>query len=108
MDPVEIIILYVGVPLIGFFMGGLLLARLISWLRAVVTAHRLGDVPSKLPLAMALHSAPWLLAGIGYWAYHVLSSPHGVAWDWFFAAMLAAFPVLITVSALIDRRNRKT
>ena len=107
MDPVEIILFYVGVPVMGLLIGGLILSRVLSWLQAMVTAHRFPEAGTKLAAAAVLHSGPWLLAGIAYWAYHVLSAPHGPAWDWFFGAMAVAIPVVIVISAVMGRRDRR-
>jgi hypothetical protein len=87
-------------PFFGLFLGTLLFSRVGAWIQAVASALQDEQGKSRLAalvLAVFLNSGPWLAAAVMYWAYYVLSAPHRSAWEWFFSAALAAFPIWIVV-----------
>lgn len=67
-------VLQLSAPIGGLVLGTLLFARVGSWVQAIVAALKApGSGRRALPLVALLHSGPWLLAAVAYWAYHVLS-----------------------------------
>jgi hypothetical protein len=90
-------------PIVGFFVGTLIVTRVGYWLVAIVTLvqqHRSSkseeiSSPSVggLLAPVLFHSGPWLLTATLCWAYYVLSAPHAAGWPWFFGGV-AATPIL--------------
>ena len=93
-------VLNIVASIVGFFLGTLLFSRVGAWIQAMTGAR---DCPA---IVVPLNSAPWLLAAVAYWAYHVLSKPHSPAWNWFFAAAVAAIPIWLVVLFFLHRRNK--
>lgn len=101
----------------GLFLGTFLFSRVGSWIEAIVIAARTSrdrqtlaqrSAVASIALAAILNSGPWLLAGMLYWAYHVLSKPHLTAWNWFFAAIIAAVPIWLAVLIYLHHRGKRT
>jgi len=58
-------------------------------------------------LVAVLSSGPWLLAGVIFWAYYVLSDAHQRAWDWFFGAVAASIPAWLVILLYLHRRAKR-
>ena len=86
--------------ILGFFLGTFLFSRVGAWIEAKLSARAFPVI------ALSINSGPWLVAAVAYWGYHVLSKPHASAWDWFFAASVAAIPVWLVVLFLLHWRNK--
>ena len=102
--------LQLSAPVWGFFLGTFLFSRVGGWIQAIAAAfqNRRGDANLKtVPLVTVLHSGPWLLAAVVYWAYHILSAPHAPAWDWFFGGVITAMPVWVAISIYLYRRSKR-
>jgi cobalamin synthase len=87
-------ILELSAPVWGFFAGTFLFARVGRWIEAMAVAAR-GPVDeastkSKVAAAALLHSGPWLVVAMAYFAYYVLAHRHAPAWVWFFVGVVAA------------------
>jgi len=103
-------ILQVSAPIWGFFLGTFLFSRVGGWIQAIAAAlqNRRGEAGWKTaPLVAVLHSGPWLLAAMVYWAYHVVSAPHLPAWDWFLGGVVTAIPVWFAISIYLYRRSKR-
>jgi uncharacterized membrane-anchored protein len=103
-------LLRLSVPLCGLFLGTLLFSRVGAWIQALTAVFQDEHGKSKLAmllLAVFFHSGPWLAAAASYWAYRVLSAPHGSSWEWFFGAALAALPVWIVVLVVLHQRSKR-
>ena len=105
-------VLQLSAPMWGFFLGTLLFARVGRWIQSISTAS--GDPldPAScrtraVAAATLLHSGPWLLVAMAYWAYQVLAQPHAPAWDWFFSGVVAAIPVWAIVTLHYYRRGKR-
>ena len=116
LDRMETTVLQLAASVLGLFVGTFLFSRVGSWIGAIVTAlktPRDEKASARQPaigtvaLVAVLNSGPWLLAGVLYWAYYVLSESHAPAWDWFFGAVAAAVPVWLTVSIYLYRRGKR-
>jgi len=105
-------------PVLGLFLGTLLISRVGSWVEAIVTTvqNARRDATNKdaqrtlvWPLAAVaiLHSGPWLLGVTVYWAYYVLTAPHAPEWLWFFGGVAAAPVVWTPVLIFMHRRGRR-
>jgi len=104
------VILDLIAPVLGFFLGTFLFSRVGSWIQAIATAVQASkDGAPKATVAMVavLSSGPWLLAAFGFWAYYVLSAPHGPAWNWFFGAVGAAIPAWLLISLYLYWRSKQ-
>lgn len=113
----EATVLQLAAAVAGLFVGTFLFSRVGNWIQAIVTAVNVARDEQGLPqkpvaghvaLAAILNSGPWLLAGVLYWAYYVLSAPHMPAWDWFFATIAAAVPIWLAILIFMHRRNKRT
>lgn len=108
---------FIAVPL-GVLAGSMLLSFIARWIAAIYTTvkkYRVYPGPVKkreliwaLPLAVLLHSGPWLLAIAGYLSYYAWSNPHGPWLFWFFGG--AAISLILTPLAAcrgLRLRNRR-
>jgi hypothetical protein len=103
-------VLQISAPVWGFFLGTFLFSRVGGWIQVIATAlqNRRGDTGLKIvPSVAFLHSGPWLLAAVVYWAYHILSAPHAPAWDWFFGGVVTAMPAWVAISIYLYRRSKR-
>lgn len=82
----------------GFiFVGALLTSRVGSWVQAVwlgLKANRETGVPFS-PLILVLHSGPWLLLGLLYFSFRLLTGHYAAAWYWLLAGIYLAPVVLL-------------
>lgn len=95
-------------PVLGVFVGTLLVSRIGIWVAALVETVREAQGPSAWSVLTILvfHSAPWLLGLTVYWAWYTLSAPHSPAWPWFFGGICAA-PLLWAPVFLLEIRRAK-
>jgi hypothetical protein len=107
----ESIVLEIAAPVLGLFLGTFLFSRVGAWVQALATAAKAssttGASVGNIALIAVLHSGPWLLAGVVFWAYHVLSAAHQRAWDWFFAAVVVSIPVWFIVLLYLHHRAKR-
>ena len=82
----------------GLLLGTLLVSRVGSWVQTMAI--------DRTPIAVLLHSGPWLLAATIYSAWYLLRSPHTPAWDWFFGGGGAAILIWIPALIFLARRRR--
>jgi hypothetical protein len=100
----------------GVLAGAFVVGAIGRWVYSIVTTVRaryVGGAERKtrpliwaLPVALLLHSTPWLLAVAGYLSYYALSRPHAWWWHWFFGALVAS-PLLMLVPVLRARLLKK-
>lgn len=113
MSPVLLFIATV----LGLLLGTFLFARVGAWIAGILEALKaqrenektIGKA-SSAPLLMAvlLHSGPWLLGAVGYWAHHMLRGPNAQAWLWFFGAVVVSIPIWIAVTVYLHIRSKRT
>lgn len=108
-------VLQFSAPIGGFFLGTLLFARVGSWIEVIVTALK-NSRDERTPLqqtwlkavpVVILHSGPWLLAAVVYWAYHILSESHTLAWELFFGGVVASLPIWVAISIYLYFRGKR-
>jgi len=111
LDRMESIALEIAAPILGLFLGTFLFSRVGAWVQALATAAKAssttGASRGNIALIAVLHSGPWLLAGVVFWAYHVLSDAHQRAWDWFFGAVVVSIPVWFIVLLYLHHRAKR-
>ena len=107
----ESIALEIAAPILGLFLGTFLFSRVGAWFKAIATAAKLSSSPGSsrgnIALVAVLHSGPWLLACVAFWAYNVLSDVHQRAWEWFFGAMAVSIPVWFIVLLYLHHRAKR-
>ena len=106
-------VLQFAAAVLGFFLGTLLFSRVGMWIAGIFEAIGVqganGNARSaRVLIAGLLHSGPWLLAAVLYWAYHVLSGPDIAAWGWFCGGVAGAVPVWIVVTVYLHLRGKRT
>jgi hypothetical protein len=87
------IFLNVGLGMVGFLIGNLLFARVVSWLAAI---HEIAKDPNgnskagRFASATLLSSGPWFAVAAGIFAYYIRASSWAV-WIYLGAITAVAF-----------------
>lgn len=97
----------------GFQLGLLVLGRVGRWGSTLIQGFKKGRTASSERVSRGglisiffLHSGPWLLAAVAYWAYAILSRPHAAPWSWFFGAAVVSWPCMLAIGWSIARRAK--
>lgn len=107
----EPILLEIVAPIFGLFLGTVLVSRVGAWVQMIVTMAKSssssGTPKSRVALVAVLSSGPWMLAGVIFWAYYVLSQEHQRAWDWFFGAAAVSIPAWLIFMFYFYQRAKR-
>ncbi len=98
------ILVNVGLGMIGFVIGNLLFARVVSWLAAIYETAKDPNEESRVSRfvsATLLSSGPWFAVAAGIFAYYIRAASWAV---WIYVGVITAIVFFCAMTLYLTRK----